>query len=335
MKNIIPFLLIFTHQFSFAQLAPDFTVTDTDNQVHKLYDDYLNQGKVVVLKVFFVNCPPCNAIATAVQQKYVDWGSGNGNVQFIEMTNKIGDTNPYVIGYKNMHGLTFPSISADGGALNAIIPYTNGTFGLWSGTPLFAVIAPNKTVHYDVLFSNLSAVIELAGGSMAAPPTSVNLNVAFAGPSLPAGVSYWLKSATVAGPTYNITQLTNGTHQFSYPSATFPELQNPIIEIVSTANAGSTLLTVTDLVNIRNHILGSQRFTNESQKIASDVNSSGTISVTDLVLIQKVIAGLLTQFPNNTPSYKLIPASIPLIVPQGGGGTVTVQGELIKMGNVK
>ena len=97
MKNIIPIFFLFTHLVLSAQQAPDFNVTDTENKVHRLYADYLDQGKVVVFKIFFVNCPPCNAIAPAFQQKYVQWGSGTGNVQFIEMTNKIGDTNPYVI----------------------------------------------------------------------------------------------------------------------------------------------------------------------------------------------------------------------------------------------
>ncbi len=335
MKNFILVLTLFSYLTVSAQLAPDFTVTDTGGKVHKLYADYLDKGKVVVFKIFFVNCPPCNSIAPAVQQKYVQWGSGTGNVQFIEMTNKIGDTNPYVIDYKNKHGLTFPSISSEGGALTAIVPYMNGTFGLWSGTPMFAVITPTKTVYYDVLFNNLDNVIMAAGGTMAAPPSTVNLNVAFQNPTLPQGVSYVLKPAGASSPKYNITQLTNGTHQFTYPSATIPEMQNPEIVLESTASAFSSLITVTDLVAIRNHILGSQPLPLASQKTAADVNGNGSITVSDLVALQKVIGGLSTTFPNNVPSYKLIPASIPLMLPQGGGGTVTLSGELIKMGNVK
>lgn len=41
-----------------AQLAPDFTVTDIDGQVHHLYDDYLIHGKTVMIKIFFTTCPP-------------------------------------------------------------------------------------------------------------------------------------------------------------------------------------------------------------------------------------------------------------------------------------
>lgn len=335
MKNFILFLALLSYLNLSAQLAPDFTVTDTDNNVHKLYANYLDQGKVVVLKVFFVNCPPCNSIAPAFQQKYVEWGSGNGNVQFIEMTNKIGDTNPIVKEFKLKHGITFPSISSEGGALAAVQPYMNGTFGLWSGTPMFAVIAPNKKVYYDVLFNNLNNVIMAAGGTMTAPPTTVKLNVAFQNQALPQGVSYILKPAASNSPRYNLTQLTNGTHQFSYPTAAIPEMLNPVVVLESNAAAASSSVTVTDLVAIRNHILGTQILPLPSQRLAADVNGSGNISVTDLVAIQKVIGGLITQFPNNQPSYKMIPESIPLNLPPGGGGTVTLTGELIKMGNVK
>jgi len=335
MKNFILILFLLSSLSVSAQLAPDFTVTDTGGKVHKLYADYLDKGKVVVFKIFFVNCPPCNAIAPSVQQKYVEWGSGTGNVQFIELTNKVGDTNPEVIGYKNKHGLTFPSISADGGALTAIIPYMNGTFGLWTGTPMFAVITPNKSVYYDVLFNNLDNVIIAAGGTKAIPPSNVNLSVSFQSPTLPQGVSYVLRPAGATSPSYNITQLTGGTNQFVYPSATIPEMSNPEIVLESTASAFSSLLTVTDLVTIRNHILGTQPLALASQKLAADVNGNGLITVSDLVAIQKVIGGLSTQFPNNVPSYKLIPSSIPLVLPPAGGGTVNLNGELIKMGNVK
>ena len=331
---VIVIFLLFTLRLM-GQLAPNFNVKDTGNKTHRLYEDYLDQGKVVVFKVFFVNCPPCNTIAPAVQQKYVEWGSGNGNVQFIEMTNKIGDTDPYVIGYKNKHGLTFPSISSDGGALTAIIPYTDGTFGLWSGTPLFVVIAPNKTVHYDVLFSNLNTIIGIAGGTIAKPPTTVNLGITSPVNPLPPGVSYILKSANSTSPKYNITSLTGGSNQFTYPSTTFPEISNPVIELESTAEAKSSLLSVTDLVAIKNHVLGIALLTDQKQIIAGDVNGSGHLSVSDIVAIQKVILGTVNKFPNNTPSYKLLPAQIPFTVPQQGGGTVTIQGELLKMGNVR
>ncbi len=335
MKIFTSIFLVFFYTITRAQDAPNFTVTDASGKVHKLYEDYLNKGKLVVLKIFFVDCPPCNAIAPATQQKFVEWGSGNGNVQFIEMTNKIGDTDLRVNAYKTKHGITFPSISSQGGSLEAIIPYTNGTFGIWSGTPFFAIVSPNKKVTYDILFSNLNIVLESLGAKKIAPPNTVSLSITSQLSQLPQGVSYHLKSTSNAAVNYNITQLTNGSNQFSYPSTLFPEVADPIITLETTAQAGSLLLNVTDLVTIKNHILGTALMTKETQKIASDVNGDGKISVSDILIIQKVIAGINSSFPNGVPSYKLYPSQLPLSVPSQGGGTITLSGELIKMGNVK
>lgn len=41
-----------------GSIAPDFTLTDRDGNVHNLYD-YLSQGKVVFLKFFACHCPSC------------------------------------------------------------------------------------------------------------------------------------------------------------------------------------------------------------------------------------------------------------------------------------
>ncbi|MBK9106499.1 MAG: redoxin domain-containing protein [Saprospiraceae bacterium] len=67
MRTIL--LLIFTsfQLILTAQTAPDFTVTDIHGQVHHLYADYLNQGKTVVIKIFFTTCPPCNSIAPLME----------------------------------------------------------------------------------------------------------------------------------------------------------------------------------------------------------------------------------------------------------------------------
>lgn len=333
-KLLLLLLLCFSFQIK-AQLAADFTVTDTEGKTHNLFADYLNQGKVVVIKIFFVNCPPCNAIAKTMQQKYEDWGAGNGNVQFIELTNKLADKDPFVKQYKNMHGITFPSISTDGNALNAIIPYTNGTYGPFSGTPTLIVLAPNKTVMYDVLLNNLDAVIEMMGGQTADPPNQVTLNIGGASFNSSSGVSIWLKSRTDATKSYDITALTNGTHSFQYPSETIPEMHQPFFELLSTANSHHNSITVIDLVAIRNHILGTTLLSEDWQKIAADVTGDGKLNVTDLVAIQKSILGLETQFPNHVPSYKMIPTLAFLEVPENGGGNISIDVRIVKMGNVK
>ena len=90
-----PVLFIFSWILAlplFAQLAPDFTVTDTEGQTHQLYADYLNQGKSVLIKIMFTTCPPCNSIAPLMEPFYQEWGAGEYDVEFFEMSDKSSIT---------------------------------------------------------------------------------------------------------------------------------------------------------------------------------------------------------------------------------------------------
>ena len=334
MNKFLVFCFLCFSFISYSQQAVNFTVTDTDGKTHRLYEDYLDQGKVVVVKIFFVNCPPCNAIAKSMQQKYINWGGGNGNVQFIELTNKLGDTDPFVKQYKTMHGITFPSISKDGNALNAIIPYTDGTFGPYSGTPTLIVISPNKSLMYDVLFNNLDSVIDLMGGIPPNAPNQVSFNFQAPFTTLPDGVTFWLKDKADGKKSINVTELTNGTNAFTYPSAQFPEMTEPYIELQSLAKSQSSLINVLDLVAIRKHILRLDLLTEAWQLKAADVNSDAKVNVTDMVNIQKSILGVINGFPN-TPSYQMIPEKIDLVVGDNGGENLVLTPRIIKTGNVK
>ena len=149
-RTLILFILAINWIGLSAQTAPDFTVTDSWGHTHSLYADYLNQGKTVVLKIFYVACPPCNSIAPFLEPLYQDWGGGEADVQFIELSIKQNDTDAMVNTYKSTHGTTYPAAGGQGSSVAATVPYTNGTFGLWTGTPTFIVIAPDGTVDYDV-----------------------------------------------------------------------------------------------------------------------------------------------------------------------------------------
>ncbi len=167
--SCITFLLLFTGLTeSTAQTAPDFTVTDSWGNTHTLYEDYLDQGKTVVIKIFYVACPPCNSIAPHLEPLYQDWGGGQGDVQFIELSMQQGDSDAEVNAYKNTHGTTFPAAGAQGNSVAATVPYTNGTFGLWGGTPTFIVIAPNGTLVYDVYGFGIPGTITAIDAAIAA-----------------------------------------------------------------------------------------------------------------------------------------------------------------------
>ncbi len=148
------------YSFLFGQTAPNFTVTDSWGNPHRLYEDYLDQGTTVVLKIFYVACPPCNAIAPHLEPLYQQWGGGNGDVQFVELSIQQGDSDPEVSAYKANHQTTYPAAGGDGNSVPATTPYRSGAFGLWTGTPTFVVIAPDKTLDYDVFGFGIDGTIE-------------------------------------------------------------------------------------------------------------------------------------------------------------------------------
>ena len=74
----------------------------------------------------------------------------------------------------------------------------------------------------------------------------------------------------------------------------------------STAGDG---ISSTDLVLIANHILDRRPFENEVQVLAADVNDSGTVSATDLVLIRRILLGFSQEFPGRT-SWQFQPMMI-------------------------
>jgi thiol-disulfide isomerase/thioredoxin len=151
-----------------AQLAPDFTITDSDGQEHTLYADYLNQGKTVLIEVFFTTCPPCNAFAPHMEPMYMEWGSGQYDVEFFDLSNKSFDTDALVNAYTANHGHTYPAAGVDGGSLQAVAPYQSGTFGPFFGTPTFIVIAPDGTVQFDIKGSNSTQTVAMIHAAIAA-----------------------------------------------------------------------------------------------------------------------------------------------------------------------
>jgi len=130
-------------QVGYSQTVQDFTVTDTDGVTHSLYADYLDEGKTVVIKIFWAGCPPCNAIAKDVQALYVKWGEGAGDVEFIELGDKSFEGDQNVKDYKARHGITFVSVSPDGNSIEALEQFN------YSGTPTFIVAAPDRSMIFD------------------------------------------------------------------------------------------------------------------------------------------------------------------------------------------
>lgn len=150
LRNTI-FILVLSVSLAFSQTtAYDFTVVDTYGNTHELYADYLDQGKTVVIDLFWVNCPLCQNLAPDLQTLYEDWGAGNYDVQFMALTIRPNDDDNDVIGFDNATGVSYPSISAEGGSIEAVEPFLDDEYGVYEGSPSIAVIAPDGTVTFDI-----------------------------------------------------------------------------------------------------------------------------------------------------------------------------------------
>ncbi len=302
----------------FGQTAPDFTITDTDGNTHTLYADYLDQGKTVLIKVFFTNCPPCNIIAPLVEDLYQDWGAGNNDVEFFELSDKGYDMNTDVAAYKQQHGLTFIAAGSDGGSTSAVSVYKDGTYGTWLGTPCFVVISPDGTVQYNVAngsgqtaINNIDAAIAATGAVKpnvgTTPVIAINGTLSCENGNPIAGVNVALIEESSLSVVASSTSASDGKYDLLVnPSDTTLQYSIQINQGGIAVDGVTTL----DIVHVRKHLLGITPFTNNGQYISSDVNFSNTVTASDILKMRKIILGIDNGF-NNDLVYKIYPSDLP------------------------
>lgn len=331
---ILPILLtLFSTNKLRSQDAPNFTITDSDGTTHQLYEDYLDKGITVAIKFFFVDCPPCNAIAPHVQTLYEDWGEGAYDVQFIELSDKTWDDNTDVAGYKTQHSLTFPGVGQDGGSIDAVQPYKDATWGAWRGTPSFAVIAPDKSVVYNTggagtsgRIANLDAAIAATGATGQALPAVFNFSFADAFGNAADGVEIFISDSNDSSVSYPISgqnlSITSLQDQF-------PGITNPVISFQKTGTAVQQISPL-DMLLLRKHILSIIPITDPALQMAADANGDGTISPLDMLILRKLILTIITDFPVET--YGFLPAELPISIL--AGQTQDIEIKAIKIGDL-
>jgi len=172
------FILVLTMSLAFGQTAPNFTMTDVQGNEHRLYEDYLDQGKTVVFKFFFSTCGLCHNLAPSMQDLYEEWGEGEYDVEFFAITIDPSDNDGDVEWFDNQHDITYPSISSEGGAIEVYEPFKDDDFGISEqAAPAAAVIAPDGTVVYDIFGGIPSSFVELLELEMrdtgALPPSEI------------------------------------------------------------------------------------------------------------------------------------------------------------------
>lgn len=331
-------ILLVSPVFLSGQSAPDFTLTDSEGNDHSLYADYLDQGTTVVLKFFFVNCPPCNAIAPKVQELYVEWGEGEYDVQFIELTTLGSDDSGDVAGYKSQHGLTFPGIGSDGGSLGAVLPYRNGDFGPYRGTPSFAVISPDGTVVYGTggagtsgKIANLDAAIAASGaqgdGSNQTQPAlfSISLQDAFGNEA--DNVEVYIENAVNDN---NLRYpLTANSLTITDVESQYPGITEPVLRFRKSGPA-SEKVSPLDMLLLRKHLLNIIPISDDEMTLAADLSGDGAISPLDLLIMRKLILNIITEFP--VPTYRFLPDHVPLDVTPGSSHDIQVK--TVKIGDL-
>lgn len=286
------FLLLFCTLLAFAAAANppalDFTVTTSDGQVKKLYQDYVNQDKLLVIEAFFTTCPPCATHAPLVKNLYASMQAAHpGKVEFMLLSTLTTDTNVKVAQYKTAKGLTMPGVGKDGGSLTALQPYTSGQYGTFLGTPTFIIIVPNTgEVIFDIRGNSASETISMLEAKIESYfPKICAMTNAFGSP---------LDSITVSAhrPGFDTTLLVTGQYSLSG----IPSLQSPGT-VLKPHKAGppSPGLTTYDLVLISKNILGIEPFQCTYQSIAADLNRNGSVTSFDIVTARKVILGIDTM----------------------------------------
>ncbi len=323
MKTVILLLSIFGFSGVLVSqnTVPDFTVTDSDGIEHTLYRDYLDKGITVGIKLFFVNCPPCNFDAPKIQTLYEEWGAGQADVQIFELTIS-SDNDAAVNGYKAMHGLTFPSVSTEGGASQTVQPYINGDFGAFFGTPGYFVIAPDGTATAtgggtSSRIPNFDAGINATGATGIVPPQPdpaiFNLSIEDSFGAVVEDVEIQLISASNPSLSYDI-DLDNQQIVIQDLNQQFPGIDDPILRLSKSDDIRGKL-TPLDILLIRKHILGLIPLEDEALLLAADTNGDGSINPLDMLVLQKVILGLFSEFP--IPSHRFTPNEFPLQVTPG------------------
>lgn len=302
MKKLL-FLPVFI-LFSVAAIAgpaPDFTVTNSQGQTMKLYQDFVSQQKLVVIEAFFTTCPPCNTHAPHFQNLYAAMQAAYpGQVEFIMLSTLFTDSNVKVQQYRDSKGLTMPGVGNDGGSITALQPYTSGQFGQFQGTPTFIVIEPGTgEVHFDIRGNSATQTMALLQQKIE------SLLVKDCAVTTAFGQAMEEVVLHIEGPDFSNFMNVSGTYSLS----NVPAYQNASY-VVKPAKDDNPLagLTTYDLVLISKHILGIEPLQCEWQRIAADLNCNGSITTFDIVTGRRVILGIEDELPCG--SWRFTPDSV-------------------------
>ncbi len=140
---LLVFYFLFSLQVIIGQTAPDFTFKDTEGIERNLYET-LDQGNMVLLYFFFVDCSPCQSWAPHLQQVAADYEGYNVEIWALSSN----DQEAYIKNYMNAHGYNWVTGGIEGGTSPVIAAYSSAYQFL--GYPTYSVICPDRSITWDV-----------------------------------------------------------------------------------------------------------------------------------------------------------------------------------------
>ncbi len=311
--SLITLVLIISPLWLMSQQISDFTITDVKGESHSLFADYLDQDKMVVVFILHSLCPDCNAIAADYQKLYSAWGSGNYDVQFLGLTNKEFDTDSKLQQFNAKYRIKLPMVSSNGGSIAAVNELVGTNFSV---PPIFLLIKPDRSIIYNI-----------KGDSHAATLSSIDENLVAAGAIKPFVIVGEVKSeetpiqsvivsaSGVADSLSNIEiSFTDEAGIYEYSFSRKPDSED-VAFIPQKNHDFDNGLSTLDIVIILRHLLRTDLFEEPEDYFRADINRSGSISVSDIVALRKLLLQVDTVFENNT-SWRFIPTDYKFLDPE-------------------
>lgn len=332
MKKFFTFVVIaalycLTVLNSSAQVAPDFNVAPANQDLFHLYDK-LDEGKIVLIELFFTSCPPCQAISDELDTLYTHWGAGTGNVEFISLSILNSDHNQEINNYINQFSVAHPIVGADGGSISATDPYLNGTFGTFFGTPTFILVKPDRSLIYNINGSGTAGKIAAINNAIqeavdAFSPLNQdaiidaeehyvgNVNYDF-NPYFEFPYNIKIRSGSSQSSNDEIVYNYDGYDTLNQNIGIlvkdlFAPTSRYYIEPYYPLNHCLESLTTLDMVLTIKKILGIDTLS-VYQSVAADVNLSKSITTVDLIKMRRVILQIDSSYDSNK-TFFFVPES--------------------------
>jgi len=143
-KFLFSYLFLFiASQFAYAQSAPDFSFTDVEGVTHNL-QERLDEGYIIVLDFFYVDCPPCVDTGAELEAIHNDYEGKNVEIWSISPFDSIPD----IQAFQSEHNFNYIAGGIEGGGWDITALYADSLNLEYY--PTISVICPNGDLTWDI-----------------------------------------------------------------------------------------------------------------------------------------------------------------------------------------